>query len=325
MKTFITEIKTRILAGGEITYEEAVKLMAIDEKDEETIKALFDAANMIREKFVGNKADLCSIINAKSGMCSEDCKYCAQSIHYQTGVEVYDLLDYDEILKRALEMEREGVNRFSLVTSGKGIDQRDFDKLIKIYERLTRDTNLKICASHGIISYEQAVRLKIAGVNMYHHNVEASSSFYENICSTHTYEDRINTINNVQKAGLKLCCGGIIGLGEAVEDRVKMAFEIKNLGIKSVPINILNPIKGTPLENVDKLSPLEILKAMAIFRLIIPDGVIRYAGGRVSLGAMQHMGFKAGVNAALVGNYLTTVGNKIIDDIRMIKEQGFEL
>ncbi|QZY54790.1 biotin synthase BioB [Crassaminicella profunda] len=325
MKTFIKEIKERILAEGQITYEEAVKLMEIDEKDEETLTILFDAANSVREKFVGNQADLCTIMNAKSGRCSEDCKYCAQSSHYQTGVEVYDLLEYDKILKRALEMERDGAHRFSLVTSGRGMEEEDFEKLLKIYQRLKMDTNLKICASHGIISYEQAIKLKEAGVSMYHHNVETSKEFYESICTTHTYEDRINTIKNVQKAELDLCCGGIIGLGETCKDQVKMAFEIKELGIKSVPINILNAIKGTPLENNEKISPLKALKTMAVFRLVIPDGSIRYAGGRIALGEMQHVGFKAGVNAALVGNYLTTVGNKITEDIKMIKEQGFEV
>ncbi|QEK11038.1 biotin synthase BioB [Crassaminicella thermophila] len=325
MKKLIEEVKKRIIDGGEITYEEALKFMGISEKDEEMLKFLFDAANIIREKFVGNKADLCTIMNAKSGRCSENCKYCAQSAHHKTGVEEYDLLDYDKILKRALEMERDGAHRFSLVTSGRGIDEQDFEKLLNIYKRLSMDTNLKICASHGIISYEQAVRLKEAGVCMYHHNVETSERFYESICSTHNYQDRIDTIKNVKKAGLDLCCGGIIGLGENIEDRVKMAFEIKGLGIKSIPINILNPIKGTPLENQEKVSALEALKTMAVYRLIIPDGYIRYAGGRIALGEMQNIGFKAGVNAALVGNYLTTIGNKIVEDVKMIKGEGFEV
>ncbi|MCT4605561.1 MAG: biotin synthase BioB [Marinisporobacter sp.] len=325
MKTFIKEIEERILAGGEITYEEAVKLMEIDEKNEEILNVLFDAANRIREKFVGNEADLCTIMNVKSGRCSEDCKYCAQSSHYQTGVDVYGLLDYDKILERALEMQRDGAGRFSLVTSGRGMNGEDFEKLLKIYEKLVQDTNLKICASHGIISYEQAKKLKLAGVSMYHHNLETSKEFYGSICTTHTYEDRINTIKNVQKSGLDLCCGGIIGMGETIEDQVRMAFEIKGLGIKSVPINILNPVKGTPLEDTKKIAALESLKTMAVFRLIIPDGSIRYAGGRIALGDLQYVGFKAGVNAALVGNYLTTVGNKIVEDIEMIKKQGFKV
>ncbi|TCO74381.1 biotin synthase BioB [Marinisporobacter balticus] len=325
MKNLIKKIKQRILDGGEITYDEAVKLMEIPENNDEILASFFDATNTIREKYVGNKVDLCTIMNARSGRCSEDCKYCAQSVHYKTGVAEYALLKYDEILERALEMQKDGAHRFSLVTSGRGMDGEDFEKLLEIYQKLKKDTKLKICASHGIITYEQAVKLKEAGVRMYHHNVESSSSFYEKICTTHTYEDRIDTIKNVQKAGLDLCCGGIIGMGETMEDRMRMAFEIKGLGIKSVPVNILNPIQGTPLENIDKITPLAVLKIMAVYRFVIPDGSIRYAAGRVILGEKQNIGFRAGVNAALVGNYLTTVGNKMVDDIKMIKNEGFEV
>lgn len=325
MKTFIEKIQKRIIDGGEITRDEAMKLMNVSETDEEILGSLFHGANTIREKYVGNKADLCTIMNAKSGRCSEDCKYCAQSIHYETGVLEYGLLKYDEILERALEMERDGAHRFSLVTSGRGIDGDDFEKLLEIYQKLKKDTNLKICASHGIISYKQAVKLKEAGVCMYHHNIETSRDFYEKICSTHTYQDRIDTVKNVQKANLDLCCGGIVGMGERIEDRLNMAFDIKDLGVKSIPINILNPIKGTPLENADKISPMEVLKTMAVYRFIIPDAFIRYAGGRIILGEKQNIGFRAGVNAALVGNYLTTVGNKIVEDIEMIKNEGFEI
>lgn len=321
----IDEVKNRILKGGEITYEEAMELMHIREDDHQALKHLYAAANEIREKMMGNGVDLCTIMNAKSGRCSEDCKYCAQSVHYQTGVQEYSLLCYDEILERALEMEREGAHRFSLVTSGRGVDEEDFKKLLSIYHRLSQDTHLKLCASHGIISYEQAIKLKEAGVSMYHHNIETSSNYYGQICSTHTYQDRIDTIKNVQRAGLALCCGGIIGMGETIEDRIHMAFEIKQLGIQSIPINILTPVKGTPLQNVDKISPKEILKILAVYRLIIPGAFIRYAGGRITLGEMQNMGFKAGVNAALVGNYLTTVGNKIKDDIEMIRCEGLEV
>ncbi|WZL72881.1 biotin synthase BioB [Clostridiaceae bacterium 35-E11] len=322
MMNIIDEIKNRILKGGEITCEEAIALMHIGD---EALNLLYAAANEIREKFMGSGVDLCTIMNAKSGRCSEDCKYCAQSAHYQTGIDEYALLSYEEILERALEMEGEGAHRFSLVTSGRGMTEEDFERLLMIYYRLSQDTNLKLCASHGIISYEQAVRLKQMGVSMYHHNIETSSRYYKEICSTHTYQDRIDTIKNVQRAGLTLCCGGIIGMGETIKDRIQMVFEIKALGIKSIPINILNPVKGTPLQNTEKISPKEILKTLAVSRLVIPDAFIRYAGGRIALGEMQNMGFKAGVNAALVGNYLTTVGNKVKDDIEMIKNEGLEI
>lgn len=325
MREFIDNIKERILANGAISYEEAVKLMKINIKDEESLSILYEAANQVRKVFKGNKADLCSIMNVQSGSCTEDCKYCAQSIHYSTGVEEYALLRYESILERALEMEKEGVQRFSLVTSGRGIEGEAFENLLDIYSRLKKDTKVKLCASHGIISYEQAVQLKNAGVSTYHHNLESSARFFQEICSTHTYEDRIQTIRNVQLAGLELCSGGIMGMGETMEDRLDMVFQLKELGIKSLPVNILNPIKGTPLENQGALSPTEILKIMAVYRLILPEGFIRYAGGRMALGEAQSQGLRAGVNAALVGNYLTTVGNNIAQDKEMLEREGFQI
>ncbi|SKC85673.1 biotin synthase BioB [Maledivibacter halophilus] len=325
MKNLILEVAERILSGGNIKMEEALELINIDENNTEVLKALFEGANSIRKKFAGNKADLCTILNTKSGKCSEDCKFCAQSIHYKTGVDEYELLDYNKILERAKEMEQEGAHRFSLVTSGKRISGKDFNKIVDIYKRLNRDTNLKLCASHGIISYEQAVKLKEVGVSMYHHNIEACKDYYSKICTTHTYEDRIKTIENLLNAELEICCGGIIGMGEGNTERIKMAFEIKSLGVKSIPLNVLNPVEGTPLENRIPLSPNEILKTMALFRYIIPDCYLRYAGGRMALKEKQNIGFKAGVNAALVGNYLTTIGNKIVDDKRMIICEGFEI
>lgn len=325
VKKLILEVTERILKGGKITYGEAVEFINIEEGDTETLQELFNGGNRIRESFVGKRADLCTIMNTRSGRCLEDCKFCAQSAHYKTNIEEYGLLNYDEILKKAKEMEAAGVHRFSLVTSGRGIKGKDFDNIVEIYKRLREDTNLKLCASHGIIDLDQALRLKEAGVSMYHHNVETSKDYYGEICTTHTYEDRIGTIKNIMYSGLELCCGGIIGMGEDREERIKMAFEIRDLGVKSIPLNILNPVKGTPLEDREVLSPNEILKTMALYRYIIPDSYIRYAGGRMALKEMQNVGFGAGVNAALVGNYLTTVGNNIKQDKEMIICRGFEI
>jgi len=316
----IGQLENKIMSGGEISFDEAIHLIKVNEVDE-----LLNAANRIRQKFMGNKVDLCTIMNAKSGRCSENCKFCAQSAHYPTGIDEYSLINAEEALKLAKENESQGVHRFSLVTSGKTLSEKEFERVLEIYRILKRKTKLKLCASHGIITYHQALKLKEAGVTMYHHNIETSRDYFPKICTTHSYQDRINTVKNVKAAGLDVCCGGIIGMGESVEDRIKMAYEIKELGVKSVPINVLNPIKGTPLEDVKKLSPIEILKTMAVFRFIIPDGFIRYAGGRNALGELQNLGFRSGVNAALVGNYLTTVGNKIPEDIRMIKAEGLEV
>lgn len=326
MKEYIENLAQDILNGKEILLDEAIKIIQIDENEFETLKVLFQAANLVREKYAGNQADLCTILNAKSGRCTEDCKYCAQSVHYETGISEYELLSYDEILKRALEVEGYGAHRFSLVTSGKGIAcDKELEKLLSIYSRLKQDTNLKLCASHGIISYDQLVKLKEAGVDRYHHNVETSKSYYSHICTTHEYEDRISTIKNSIKAGLGVCCGGIIGVGEAPLDRVQMAYEIKALGITSIPINVLMPIRGTPYEHNKMVSPLEILKTMAVFRLIIPHAYIRYAGGRMALEDMQGLGFMAGVNAALVGNYLTTIGSNVDEDKQMMVSAGLKI
>ena len=318
---FLTLMENKLDEGRMITIEEAVELAKGKIEDEK----LFLLADKLCKKNMGRRVDLCSIINAKSGGCSENCKFCAQSGHYDTGVKIYPLLDVDDVLKAAKENEKEGVHRFSLVTSGKSVSDEEFEKILGIYSVLRKETNLKLCASLGSLSYERAVRLKEAGVSMYHHNIETCREYYPKICDTHTYDDRINTVKNAAKAGLEICCGGIIGMGESMEQRIKMAFEIRELGVKSVPINVLNPIKGTPFENVRSLSPDEILRTIALFRLIMPYAHIRYAGGRMCLGEHQSKGFKAGVSAMLVGNYLTTVGNKISDDLEMIQRMGLEI
>ncbi len=265
-------------------------------------------------------------MNAKSGKCSEDCKYCAQSAHYKTGITEYPLISTEEAIKRAKENSSFGVDHFSLVTSGKGLAGKDFDDIIAIYKELgVQLPSLRLCASLGIMNEEQATRLKAVGVRTYHHNLETSRRYYKEICSTHTYDDRITTIKIAQKAGLSVCSGGIIGMGETCEDRVDMAYDLKKLGIRSIPINVLNPVEGTPYADKEILAPDTILRTMAIFRLILPNSFIRYAGGRMALGEHQEKGFRAGVNAALVGNYLTSVGNKIPDDIDMINKLGFQL
>lgn len=325
MQEFIQQTGEKVLARRDLSYKEAIQLINIDSQNVEELRFLQQTADEIRSKFNGNKVDLCSIYNVKSGRCSENCKFCAQSAHYSTGVEEHDISDYKLILNRAEEMYNAGVHRFSLVSSGKGLNQKDTDKLVKIYQQLSQDTKINLCASHGIISFEQAVALKNAGVHRYHHNLETSRDYYDNICTTHTFDDRINTIKNAQQAGLDVCCGGIIGMGESPEDRVKMAFNIKALNIQSVPINVLNPIPGTPLGDQPILSPAEILKTVAVFRFILPSATIRFAGGRKALHTFQESGFRSGVNGAIVGDYLTTVGNDIAADKMMIKKLGFDI
>lgn len=321
MIKFINDLKEKVLSGNPITISEAEKLLLIS--SEEELEFLYKSADDIRKKYCGNDFDICTIMNVKSGKCSEDCSFCAQSAHYDTKCDSYDLLDIDEILDRAMEMEKAGAKRFSLVSSGKGLSDDDLKQLIPIYKLLKEKTNLKICASHGILNKSQAELLKKSGVDRYHHNLETSRKHYEKICSTHTYGDRIETIKAVIGSELDICSGGIFGIGESQQDRINMAFELRDLGIKSIPVNILNPVEGTPLYHGDKIESQELLKMISIYRFILPDTFIRYGGGRNNFKDHGEKGLKSGVNAALVGNYLTTVGNKIDEDIEMIKGSGY--
>ena len=327
MKNFIKKLKNKILAGGKIEFQEAKELIEIKLDDAESLNELFFSADELREKFCGNSFDLCTIINAKSGKCSEDCKYCAQSSYFKTNASVYPLVNSEIALEEAKKVEREGANRFSLVTSGKGIlsDSKEMEKLENIYKILKERTTLSLCASHGICDKEVLVKLKEAGVTTYHHNLEACKDFYPNICSTHTYEDRIKTVLNAKEVGLRVCSGGILGLGETPIDRIKLAFELRELDVDSVPINILTPIAGTPLENAKEIEPLELIKTMSVFRFILPNKVLRYAGGRIKLGKYQSLGIRAGINSALTGNFLTTTGNTIESDKKMIEGVGYEI
>lgn len=327
MKNFIKKLKNKILAGGKIEFQEAKELIEIKLDDAESLNELFFSADELREKFCGNSFDLCTIINAKSGKCSEDCKYCAQSSYFKTNASVYPLVNSEIALEEAKKVEREGANRFSLVTSGKGIlsDSKEMEKLENIYKILKERTTLSLCASHGICDKEVLVKLKEAGVTTYHHNLEACKDFYPNICSTHTYEDRVKTVLNAKEVGLRVCSGGILGLGETPIDRIKLAFELRELDVDSVPINILTPIAGTPLENAKEIEPLELIKTMSVFRFILPNKALRYAGGRIKLGKYQSLGIRAGINSALTGNFLTTTGNTIESDKKMIEGVGYEI
>jgi len=323
MREFIKSIEEKVLGGQAISIEEANKLGDIEEKEDITL--LCNSSNKIRQFFCGKEVDLCTIMNAKSGRCTEDCKFCAQSAHYKTNVEVYELVSKEDALKLAKENEKEGVNRFSLVTSGRGATGSDFEKILSIYEELNKEMKIDLCASLGILGYEQLLRLREKGITMYHHNLETSREYYENICTTHSYDERIDTINAASRAGMDVCCGGIIGLGESLRDRINLAFQLRDLGVKSIPVNVLNPIKGTPLENAESLSQEEILKTIAIFRFVNPKALIRLAGGRNRIDEYGKNCFNAGANATITGNYLTTSGNKICDDKKMVSDLLLEV
>lgn len=327
MRELILRLKDKVLSSREITYPEAEELLKIDVENQDELDLLCQSADEIRKKYCGNYFDLCTIMNAKSGKCSEDCKYCAQSSHFKTGAEVYPLVSPKEALEEAKKVEVEGAHKFSLVTSGRGLKGKSLecDKLVEIYKVLRENTNLSLCASHGISDDEALKKIYEAGVTTYHHNLESSRDFYSNICTTHTYDERIETIKKAQNVGLKVCSGGIWGLGESEEDRIKMAFELKRLGVYSVPINILMPISGTPLEDMEALNPKDILKMMAIYRFILPKTNLRYAGGRVKMGDLQEKGIRSGINSALTGNFLTTTGTTIESDKAMVRRNGYEI
>ena len=328
VKDYILDLKDKIINDEYlITYEEAIKLTEIPNDDMDTLYVLFDTADKIREAFCGNYFNLCTIINAKSGRCSENCKYCAQSIHYKTNAEVYGLVSKELALCEAKKVENEGAHRFSLVTSGRGLNgpEKELTKLQEIYRYLGENTNLYLCASHGICSKEALQKLYDAGVRTYHHNLESSRRYCPNVCTSHTSQDRVDTVKNAKAVGLSVCSGGIFGLGENIIDRMDMAFDLRELGVDSVPINILTPIPGTPFEDNDSLDPMEILKTIAIYRMIMPKVFLRYTGGRIKLGPHVRLGLRCGINAALTGNFLTTTGDTIEGDKKMIKELGYEI
>lgn len=313
----INKIKDKIISGEKITYNEALLLINAP------LKELLKAADEIRKHFCSNIFDVCSIINAKSGKCSENCKFCAQSAHYQTNINEYPLLDKDTIVKNALYMAEKGVLRFSIVTSGKTLTDKDVEILAETIKEIKLKSNISICASLGLLTDENFKKLKDAGLERVHNNLEASKNFFPDVCTTHTFDDKVNALKAALKSGLSVCSGGIIGLGESMQDRIDLAFSLKELGIKSVPVNILSPVKGTPYENNKPLSEEEILKTIAIFRFILPDAFIRLAGGRIHLSDKGKKAFLSGANAAITGDMLTTYGISVDTDMQIIKETGY--
>lgn len=287
------------------------------------LEEMCQGADRIRAHFIGDKVDLCSIINGRSGRCPEDCKYCAQSAHNHTDCEVYDFLPEEQIVEACKLNEREGVHRFSIVTAGKALTGEEFDKAIHAYETMNQECEIELCASMGFLSRQQLQRLKEAGVNSYHHNIETSKRNFPNICTTHTYEQKIETLKLVKEVGLYACSGGIIGMGETWEDRLDMAISLSEVGVDSIPLNALMPIKGTPLEKQPVLTEEEILRTIAFFRYINPEADIRLAAGRALLTEDGKKAFQAGASATITGNMLTTAACATIrSDIKMLKEMG---
>lgn len=286
---------------------------------------LFTLANRTRIKYKGGKVDLCSIVNEKSGACPEDCSFCAQYSHSKTNIKVYPLLSREEIISAAVSAKGNGARHFCIVTSGKKPSDRDMDVICSFISEI-RELGLQPCATLGILDALQLRRLKEAGLHRYHHNIETSEAFFREVCTTHTYQEKIKTIESAKSIGLSICSGGVFGMGESWDDRIDMAFALKEIGVDSVPINFFTPISGTPLSDGELLNPLEALKIIAIYRLILPDCEIRVCGGRPqTLRDLNSYIFMAGADGLLIGNYLTTPGRDPADDIQMIRDMGLEI
>ena len=315
----VEEAKKRVLQGGEMTKEEALAL------SKAPLAALQAAAREIRLARAGNTFDFCAILNGKSGRCSEDCKFCAQSAHYPTNVETYPLLPEETMVQSALGMAARGVGRYAIVTSGRTIDEEETKKLCRVAAQICAQSRLSVCLSCGLLQEGQLRQLKEAGVSRIHNNLESSRRFFPSICTTHTYEEKIATIQAAQRVGLSVCSGGLFGLGETMEDRIDLALTLRTLGIQHVPLNLLSPIPHTPYENRKPLSPEEMARTVALFRFLLPDGFLRLAGGRGLLPKQGESCFWGGANAVITGDLLTTAGATVESDRAMVKRLGFEV
>lgn len=321
----LKQVEKKVLSDENISREEAVNLLNIKDSD---LPFLFALGNLVREKKRGKKINFCSIVNAKSGACPEDCAFCSQSVYHHTNVPIYPLISVEEMVKKAKYANEIKANRFCIVISGRGIEtEKEVETICNAFLKIKSEfPYLLLDASLGFISQKWAEKLKSAGLNRYNHNLETTESFFKNIISTHTYQKRVETIRMLKEMGLEVCCGGIFGLGETPTQRLEFAFALRDLDVDCVPLNFLNPAAGTRLENVPPLSPLEILRLIAIYRLILPTVEIRICGGREkSLRSLQPLMFLAGADAAIIGDYLTTSGARPEDDIQMIEDLGLKL
>jgi biotin synthase len=318
--TFITDTMNRVLKDKQITFEDAERLLSTND-----IITLSSCANNITRTFNGNAVDVETLINAKSGRCPEDCSFCAQSSFYNTGVDKFPLLSKDVILEQAQKAKEAGATSFCFVCAYRSPPEKDFEQICQTIEEIKKNVMIDIDVSLGFMTHKMARRLKSLGVKRYNHNLEASESYFSQICKTHDFADRVNTAKLVKEEGLELCCGGIIGMGESPKQRLELAFSIKSLDPDEVPINILISRKGTPLENIHPLDPMDAIKTIAVWRFIMPKTILKIAGGReVHLKDKERVALRAGANGIITGGYLTTGGNSAKEDITMIREIGLQ-
>ncbi len=319
---FIRKLGDRVLAGGDLDRKDAAAILNVDDSE---IDFLLKEADRIREAHKGKEIDLCSVTNARSGNCSENCSFCAQSVHFSTDVKSYPLLATDSLVSAARHAKENGATKFCIATSGRGIRrEKDLEEICRAVSTIKNEVKISMCGTLGELTEEQMAALKAAGLDRFHHNLETSEAFFPNVCTTHTYQDRLDRIRTAKRVGLTTCCGGIFGMGETLEDRIDLAFAIRELDVDSVPLNFLVPVAGTPLENAVPPTPNECLKIIALFRFLMPDKEIRICGGRVS--ALQDLHpriFEGGASGMMIGNYLTTMGRPPEDDLSMLDALGF--
>lgn len=297
--------------------EELLKLYDMD------LNELIEKASKVTKENFSNEVEVCSIISARTGKCSENCKYCSQSLHNHADIVCHPLLSVDEVYQSALKAKENGATRFCIVTSGRSEQGEDFDKILEMIKAVASIPDIHCCASLGLLDENQIKKIKEAGVERFNHNINTSKNYHSKICTTHTFDDRIKTVKTLVKNGIEACTGVILGMGETKEDRIDMALSLAELNPKTVPINVLNPIKGTPLENYgDKITEEDVLRTICVFRIAMPKAILRYAGGRKTRLSQetQKLGLKAGINGMLAGDYLTTEGEEVKNDKAMLKE-----
>jgi len=314
----IDALTNEVLNGGQTTVTDGEWLIRLEHT---YLPWMMAGADRIRRQFRGDEIEVCAISNIRSGNCSENCAFCAQSGHYQTKAPRYDYISSDQLAEQANRARQWGATDFGLVSKGWGIrSTKEIERLEDYLTTLGEQSDIGRCASLGVLTEESASRLKDMGLENYHHNVETSASFFDSICTTHTYQENIDTIRHATSAGLRVCAGGILGMGESPEQRIELASTLRELGVESVPLNFLNPVEGTPLGNRKPMPPLEILQNIAVFRYMLPGAELRIAGGRHFLGDLQAMIFMAGASGIMIGDYLTTKGRRVDDDIKMLND-----
>ncbi len=314
--TQIDAILQRLLAGGETTPDEGLWLLNLDD---DYLPWMMACADRLRKTFRGDEIEVCAISNVRSGNCSENCSFCAQSGHHKTAAPVYNYISEDQLIAQARRAREWGASDFGVVSKGWGVrGKKEHAQLKNYFEAMSQASDIGRCASLGVLDNETAEQLRGYGLENYHHNLETAESFFDNVCTTHTYQENIETIRIARDAGLRVCSGGILGMGESKAQRIELAVTLRNLGVDSVPLNFLNPQPGTPFGHLEPMSPMDILKCIAVFRFMLPKAEIRIAGGRTFLGDMQSMIFMAGASGVMIGDYLTTKGRQVEDDLQMI-------